>query len=636
MVHSRFLALALSWVDLILRWRLSPGEVDDAVLRGVSAEFAAALQDPNLSFSQLIHTFSLTTFEQQILLVVCALALDPRLSKLLVQLSGKDYLTLAAAMAQLDEGHGDVLSPTRPLRYWHLIEVIHPPEAPYTLGAMRIDERILHHVMGYDHLDERLQSYLFAMPKLLNSAPLPPSQDATMVQMAALVQGQPNLPVLQLSGIDTESKRLIVQQVASALDLTLYHLPTDLIPKASHELDLFARLWAREGALSRVALYLDAHELDPETQGEQVKQVQRFLARSGGLFFLSTRDAWSDVGLPAVTFDIDKPTTTEQETLWQTYFEDETIAARLAAQFNLSAPAISRVGATFEDNDPTIQQAWDACLVQTRPMLDLLAQRIEPKADWGDIVLPAPQMMQLREITAQVENRGVVFDQWGWRQRMTRGLGTTVLFGGESGTGKTFSAEILANHLNLNLYRIDLSQVVSKYIGETEKNLRKLFDAAEDGGAILFFDEADSLFGKRSEAKSSNDRYANMETNYLLQRLEQFRGLAILTTNLLNNIDDAFMRRVRFIIKFPVPEDEDRARIWQRIFPKETPMGEINYRHLSRFKMAGGSIYNAALNASFRAARDGGPVEMPHILEAVRMEFDKSGRLPQPRLFKWP
>ena len=179
-----------------------------------------------------------------------------------------------------------------------------------------------------------------------------------------------------------------------------------------------------------------------------------------------------------------------------------------------------------------------------------------------------------------------------------------MLFGGESGTGKTFSAEILANHLNLNLYRIDLSQVVSKYIGETEKNLRKLFDAAEDGGAILFFDEADALFGKRGEAKSSNDRYANMETNYLLQRLEQFRGLAILTTNLLNNIDDAFLRRVRFIVKFPVPEDEDRARIWQRVFPASTPLGDIDYTHLSKFKLTGGSIYNAALNA-FVSSRAG-------------------------------
>ena len=580
---------------------------------------------------QLRDLFGLTSFEWDLVVLCTVYALDPQAK---AQLGGA-HPTFAMAMTLLEQPHVDALAPHRPIRHYKLLEIIHPPEIPYTLGALRIDERILHYVMGYDHLDERLQPYLFAMPATMSNT-LPPSQAAAVADVLALVRDNATVPVIQLSGIDAESKQAIVQQVSAELDLTLYHLPTDLIPKASHELDLFARLWQREGALSRVALYLDAHDLDAETQHEQVTLVKRFLARSGGLFFLSTRDSWNDIGLPTVTLDIDKPTTAEQEQLWRTYFDNEAIAPRLAAQFNLSAPAIKRVAADVSNRTASIGDAWAACLTQTRPRLDLLAQRIDPKATWQDIVLPEQQMTQLREIAAQVENRGTVYDQWGWRQRMSRGLGTTVLFGGESGTGKTFSAEILANHLNLNLYRIDLSQVVSKYIGETEKNLRKLFDAAEDGGAILFFDEADALFGKRSEAKSSNDRYANMETNYLLQRLEQFGGLAILTTNLLNNIDDAFLRRVRFIIKFPVPEDEDRARIWQRIFPKQTPLGDLNYRHLSRFKMAGGSIYNAALNASFRAASDGGRVEMPHILDAVRMEFDKSGRLPQPRLFRWP
>ncbi len=585
-----------------------------------------------LAEARIKTRFNLSDFEWELLVLCISHALDPQVSGALHQM-GAAYPTFALAMTLFENGHGDALSPNRPIRHWKLLEITHPPEIPYTLGALRIDERILHYIQGYDHLDERLKAYLFAVPPLTRLEALPPSQAAMVTEIVSMVRGNRALPIMQLVGIDTESKQLIVERVAAELGVLLYHLPTELIPTISHELDLFARLWAREGALSRVALYLDAHELDIETQGEQVKLVQRFLARSGGLFFLSVRDAWNERGFQ--TFDVAKPTTTEQETLWQAHLNDTAMAARLAAQFNLSAPAIEHVGETLTTNT-TLAQAWEACLVQTRPRLDMLAQRIVPKARWEDIVLPDSEMAQLREIAAQVENRGTVYDEWGWRDRMSRGLGTTVLFGGDSGTGKTFSAEILANHLNLNLYRIDLSQVVSKYIGETEKNLRKLFDAAEDGGVILFFDEADSLFGKRSETKSSNDRYANMETNYLLQRLEQYRGLAILTTNLLNNIDEAFMRRVRFIVKFPMPEDYHRELIWQRVFPAKTPLGEIDYAHLARFKLAGGSIYNAALNASFRAARESDRVEMPHVLDALRMEFDKSGRLPQPRMFRWP
>lgn len=589
-----------------------------------------------LTLRTLAQILGLSAFERSVVGLCVSAALDPQTTSKLLELHGKPYPTFALAMRMLEGAHGDALSPERALRYWKLVEVIHPAETPYTAGALRLDERILHYLQGYNHLDERLQAYLLLLPPVSSVGELPATQATAVTKMVALIRGNATMPIVQIVGIDAESKRAVVEQVVLKLGVTLYHLPTDLIPKASHELDLFARLWARESALSKVALYLDAHELDMEMQGEQVKLVQRFLARSGGLFFLSTHDAWNEIGVLTRTFDVAKPTTAEQEGLWQSHVNDNGIATRLAAQFNLSAPAIARVADGLETCDVTLEQAWEACLVQTRPRLDLLAQRITPKATWDDIVLPEWQMTQLKAIAAQVENRGIVYDQWGWRERMSRGLGLTVLFGGDSGTGKTFAAEILANHLNLNLYRIDLSQVVSKYIGETEKNLRKLFDSAENGGTILFFDEADALFGKRSETRSSNDRYANMETNYLLQRLEQYSGLAILTTNLLNNIDDAFMRRVRFIVKFPVPTDEHRALIWQRVFPATTPLAEIDFTYLSRFKLTGGSIYNAALNASFQAARSQHCVEMPHILAAVRMEIDKGGRLPKPHLFEWP
>jgi SpoVK/Ycf46/Vps4 family AAA+-type ATPase len=274
---------------------------------------------------------------------------------------------------------------------------------------------------------------------------------------------------------------------------------------------------------------------------------------------------------------------------------------------------------------------WEACLSHSRPRLDRLAVRIEPRATWRDLVLPEEPLALLREISAQVKQRSKVYDEWGFRRKMSRGFGISALFAGESGTGKTMAAEVIANELRLNLYRIDLSAVVSKYIGETEKNLRRVFDAAEDGGVILFFDEADALFGKRSEVKDSHDRYANIEINYLLQRMEAYRGLAILATNMKSALDQAFLRRLRFIVNFPFPGPAERQTIWEGVYPKPdekgvlpgTPVEAPDYKHLARLNVTGGSIHNIALNAAFRAAAAGKSVTVPLILEAARAEFRK-------------
>ena len=266
---------------------------------------------------------------------------------------------------------------------------------------------------------------------------------------------------------------------------------------------------------------------------------------------------------------------------------------------------------------------WEACRAQSRPRLEDLAQRIEPAAEWDDLVLPEPQRQILREIAAHVRQRARVYETWGFAAKGARGLGISALFAGASGTGKTMAAEVLAGELRLDLYRIDLSQVVSKYIGETEKNLRRVFDAAEEGGAILLFDEADALFGKRSEVKDSHDRYANIEVSYLLQRMETYRGLAILTTNMKNALDAAFMRRIRFVVQFPFPDAEQRAEIWRRIFPLDTPTEGLDVGKLARLNVAGGNIRNIALNAAFLAADAGEPVRMEHLLRAARSEYAK-------------
>jgi SpoVK/Ycf46/Vps4 family AAA+-type ATPase len=267
--------------------------------------------------------------------------------------------------------------------------------------------------------------------------------------------------------------------------------------------------------------------------------------------------------------------------------------------------------------------------VASHPLQDL-GKRLETSVDWDDLVVPPDVRAQLREIAAQVANRTRVYDEWGFGPRLSRGRGISALFAGPSGTGKTMAAEVLAHELDLDLFRIDLSGVVSKYIGETEKNLRRVFDAAEASGAILFFDEADALFGKRSEVKDSHDRYANIEIDYLLQRMEDYRGLAILATNMKAQLDPAFLRRLRFVVDIPFPDADIRRRIWERAFPGSTPTEGLDFNRLSRLEVAGGSIRNIALNAAFVAAERHSAVRMEHVLHAARREYQKLEKILPP------
>ncbi len=241
-------------------------------------------------------------------------------------------------------------------------------------------------------------------------------------------------------------------------------------------------------------------------------------------------------------------------------------------------------------------------------------------------MLPKQEKTILQQILTHIRSSAKVYQHWGFADKNNRGLGLSVLFAGVSGTGKTTAAEVLAHELNLDLYRIDLSSVMSKYIGETEKNLRRIFDAAEKGGGILLFDEADALFGKRTQVKDSHDRHANIEVSYLLQRMEAYQGLAILTTNLKDNLDQAFLRRLRFVVNFPYPKAPERSEIWQRAFPKQTPTEDLNFKRLGQLDVTGGNIKSIALNAAFLAADAEEPLMMKHILAATRTEYLKSGR----------
>ena len=258
--------------------------------------------------------------------------------------------------------------------------------------------------------------------------------------------------------------------------------------------------------------------------------------------------------------------------------------------------------------------------------LDALAVRVRPRRGWVDLVLPPDQTAQLRELAARYRGRDIVYDRWGFPPLPSTGV--VALFSGPSGTGKTLAAEVIAGDLGLDLYKVDLSSVVSKYIGETEKNLERIFSAAASGDLVLFFDEADALFGKRSEVSDAHDRYANIEVAYLLQRLEAYPGIVVMATNLQGNIDQAFVRRISVSVDFEPPDEPQRRLIWAGAFPPGAPVAGLDLDFLARqFKVTGGIIHNAALGAAFRAADEGGPVTMERVAFALKREFQKLGRL---------
>jgi hypothetical protein len=637
-----------------------------AAMAAAEAPKAGKAAQPPPALVILGQRLGLSRFEREVLLLCAAMELDTRTADLCARAQGdpsRPYPTFALALALFEDPAWDVLSPERPLRRWRLLDIHQPGARPLTASALAADERVVNYLKGLDYLDDRLTTLLVPLgPAAGNEegAGLPPSQQAVADAIVhRLEQAAPGrrLPAIQLVGPDPASKLDVAISAAASLGLRLYRLPAEILPAAPGELETLVRLVQREAALSPFALYLDTHDMERPAPAEgQSTALSHFLARAHGLFFLAVRDVRPELGGAgegAFALDVGKPTRAEQRAAWEAALRGAAPASPdlLAGQFCLSLAAIrgishqvmaepppppARPARRPPDEQQLHRRLWDASLAVCRPRLDALAQRLDPKANWDDIVLPPAQVALLRQIAAQVEERTRVYVDWGFAAKRNRGLGISALFSGESGTGKTMAAEVVANALRLDLYRIDLSAVVSKYIGETEKNLRRLFDAAEDGGAILFFDEADALFGKRSEVKDSHDRYANIEINYLLQRLESYGGLAILATNMRSALDDAFLRRLRFSLRFPSPTAAERREIWRRVFPPAVPVEKLDYDRLARLDLKGGDINNVAINAAFLAAGAGGPVTMPLVLAAARTEAEKL-KLPMSEDdFAWP
>lgn len=605
---------------------------------------AERLSSPS-GLQQLSQLFNLSAFEQEILLLCAGAELSIGWGRLCAQAQGKPRLQaptfeLANILVERRETvspHWSAFSAAAPLRFWHMIEV-GPGDALMT-SPLRIDERILRYLLGLEGLDARLVRRLKSISGNEHVL-LVPSHQKICDRIVNLWRqrtplSQP-LPIVQLWGSDFGQQRGIATAAAKALNLSVCCLRTGQLPHDFEQQQLLIELWKREARLSPMVLIVECDAL-----GEQAQQPlwRPWLEVIETPLVLIGREASNADSQTSVSYEVNAPTREEQHQLWQESFSPtqcptDQALQKITDQFCLSAQQIQAAAlqtmTEVSTESPTVNglfsPLWNSCRTQTRPRLDDLAERLPTQESWDDLVLPEAQSQTLAALIACLRSQHKVYTDWGFAEKQGRGLGMSALFSGISGTGKTMAAGAIAHTLQLDLYRIDLSSVVSKYIGETEKNLRQVFDAAESGSVVLLFDEADALFGKRSDVRDSRDRYANMEVSYLLQRMESYQGLAILTTNLKESIDPAFMRRLRFIVKFPAPDFDQRLAIWQRIFPTQTPTENLNYRKLAKLNVTGGLIRNIALTAAFLAADSNKPVAMAHVLQATQSEYSKLER----------
>jgi hypothetical protein len=622
-MNGAYLAAGLAWTRERLGAGAGAGDSSDPRWwqAGARAEPPAALE-------LLGDRLGLSRFERLVLMLAAATELDPGMAARCAAASGSPlaaYPTLALALTVVPGASWDVVSPQRPLRYWRLIELDEPRAEALTATRVRIDERIISFLKGLNVMDERLARVVRPVSaELPLSLPATHEQAVAEIVMALTEEGSGERPpVIELAGVDPAVRRALASTAAQRLGRELYEVTPERVPADARELGDLTRLWERETLLLPVLLYADTAEVSRESPAG----LDALCEQVRGHVLVGCREPRPLGSRRLRVVDAPRPSGDEQEALWQELLAgDGATASRLASEFDLSQLVIADVVRQVEHSGAGTPGLWAACRAQTRPRLDTLARRVGPAACWDDLVLPDAEVALLRHIVDQVRGRALVLRSWGLAERITRGSAVTALFAGGSGTGKSLAAEVIAHELELDMYRIDLAGVVSKYIGETEQNLRRVFDAAEEGGALLMFDEADALFGKRSEVRDSHDRYANIEVSYLLARLEDFRGVALLATNMRHALDDAFLRRLRFIVTFPFPGPAERAKLWARAFPAQAPVAELDIDRLAGLAASGGMIRNIALNAAFCAAGQGAEVTMELVLEMARIEFRKLGR----------
>lgn len=614
----------------------------------------------DLRLHRLQHLFGLSPLEVDTILVCLAVELDLRYERLYAYLQDDVTrrrpsvdLVLGLLAATPDEKYTarSCFYSCSPLFRHLLVAFVDDPgrpNPPLISKYLRVDGRITRFLLNNDSPDTRILNFSFIGDsdggdvQNLGS----PKVCERLVHFAKRSEGQG--VIIYLTGPYGVGRLCTAESVCEKMGVRLLVVEAErLESEGDKSCEKAFRLALREAKLQQAAVYLKGFDT---LLCQEKKDIFSGLIRSIGdrpmLTILAGETPWEPAdtlrGAPFARVELPKPDFSRRVGLWSTAFgnSDGTDSERdfsvLASRFKFTGGQILDAAATAKNlsrqrKEEKIlpEDLYNACHLHSNQKLSSLARKINPNYRWGDIVLPADRLEMMRDICNHVKYRDRVYGDWGFDRKLSLGKGLSVLFAGPSGTGKTMAAEIIAGELSLELYKIDLATVVSKYIGETEKNLSRIFLEAETSNAILFFDEADALFGRRSEVKDAHDRYANIETGYLLQRMEEYEGVVILATNFRKNMDDAFVRRLHFTVEFPFPVEADRQRIWEKILPDETPKEPgLQFDFMARrFELSGGNIRNIALSAAFFAADDSGSVNMAHLLRATKREYRKMGKV---------
>ena len=627
---------------------------------------ASLMAGVDLPLPRLAALFHLTPFEVDVLLVCLAPELDLRYETLYAYVQNdvtkkRPRVDLALKLlCSTPEQHlasRSTFTAEAALLRHHLVRLFDDPqerEPPLLSRLMKLDQRVVDFLLGNDHMDSRLLAFTERVTpaRSLSELVLPGALTERLAHAGRSCDEGGNV-IFFFHGPYGVGKQSTAEAICAAQKLPL--LIADLRRAGALEQGFATSiaLLRREATLQGAALYLSHFEAllsDEERLSKQPLELARELAEPTCPIFIGSETPWHPAGLwkgvRFLSLEFPMPEFPLRQQLWQRALEGK--SERLGPDVDLGAVANKFVlsGGQIEDavgevehllalrpaeeSDITLADLHAAARDQSNQGLRRLAQKVEAMYRWTDIVLPSRPMQQLREVCVSVKYRHVVHSHWGFSEKLSLGKGLNVLFSGSSGTGKTMAAQILARELSLDLYKIDLSSVVSKYIGETEKNLSRIFRDAQASNAILFFDEADALFGKRSEVKDAHDRYANIEVAYLLQKMEEYEGIVILATNLSGNLDDAFARRMHHVVEFPMPDAIYRERIWRGMFPPQAPLDAgVDFVFLARqFDLSGGNIRNVALAAAFMAAEENCSIRMDHLIRGTARELQKIGKMP--------
>nr|WP_294814464.1 ATP-binding protein [uncultured Sphingomonas sp.] len=594
--------------------------------------------------------FNLTEFELATVVLAAGVEISPDMASLCALAQGDPatpYPTTLLALAMfagLEGASQAVFASSAPLRHWQLITTEATRPGSRLQLHLGVPDAVLSFLIGQPVLDEELTELI----RRVEPAPLLPSDITLARQLAATLASSGDDAVIHLASPPTRRALAVAGATARALGFAPFHLPLGRLT-ADVERRGFARLWQRDRLALGGTLLVSFEEQPTESQ---LTALGRLLAEESGPMILigAGGQAVAERALQAVIRAALPPS------------EPGEVADHVAAGLGLAATptlreavnrfrlpistldscaAVARAKAEETQSPASIDAILSHMLPllrdQMREAMVGLADPIEVRMSLDDLVLPDTARLVLDQVIARQRNRPLVLDEWGFRHSGGGPQGMSVLFAGPSGTGKTMAAEALAHALELDLFRVDLSRIVDKYIGETEKRLAALFDAADSTDAILLFDEADVLFGRRTEVRDSHDHYANLEVGYLLQRIETFRGIAVLTTNLPNAIDDAFSRRFAFSLHFEFPTVAERREIWRRAFPVRAPTEKLDWDRLAKLSLSGGQIRVVVVNAAMLAADEGNMIGMPHVARALVSEYSKQRRrVPPAELEGWP